>query len=376
MLMLDEARGLTLLPGKVRHLPSGREVPLDLLGRSFPETDRIVVNQFVMPVAQDNVDTGKEFKIGFPHVLFSYAAHLAYVEVDELTGKVDVKGYLAVTEGGRIINPSGFEQQVHGAVAQGIGYGLMEEVLLDEGRILNPNFTNYIIPTSLDIPEIASVSVEMVESTGPFGMKGIGEVGTNAPLPAIAGAVEDAVGRRLSRSPLTAESILRAMDAIRSNRVRISFYLNGKETRVDVPPERKFVDVLREDLGLTGTKECCGAGECGACTILVDGQARLSCLMAAAQLQGRRVTTIEGLAADGSLHPVQEAFIEYGAVQCGFCTPGVVLAAVHLLDRNPDPTREQIREGLSGNLCRCSGYMKIVDAVEAAARKMRGGTPQ
>ncbi len=213
MLMIDDARGLTLLPGKVRHLPSGREVPLDLLGRTFPETDRIAVNHFVMPVAQDNVDTGKEFKIGFPHVFFSYAAHLAYVEVDELTGKIDVKGYLAVTEGGRIVNPCGFEQQVHGAVAQGIGYGLMEEILLDEGRILNPNFTNYILPTSMDIPEIATVSVETVESTGPFGMKGIGEVGTNAPLPAIAGAVEDAVGRRLSRSPLTAERVLCEMNA-------------------------------------------------------------------------------------------------------------------------------------------------------------------
>ncbi len=155
--------------------------------------------------------------------------------------------------------------------------------------------------------------------------------------------------------------------------MRLSFLLNGKETRVEVPPDRKFVDVLRYDLGVTGTKECCGAGECGACTILVDGRARLSCLMAAAQLQGRSVKTIEGLGTNGSLHPVQEAFIEYGAVQCGFCTPGVVLAAVHLLERNPDPTREQIREGLSGNLCRCSGYMKIVDAVEAAARKMREG---
>ena len=192
----------------MRHPSSGREVPLDLLGRVFPETDRIVVNQFVMPVAQDNIDTGKEFEIGFPHVFFSYAAHLAYVEVDELTGKIDVKGYLAATEGGRIVNPTGFEQQVHGAVAQGIGYALMEAVLLDEGKILNPNFANYIIPTSRDIPEITSVSVETVESTGPFGMKGIGEVGTNAPLPAIAGAVEDAVGRRLNRSPLTAESII------------------------------------------------------------------------------------------------------------------------------------------------------------------------
>ena len=153
--------------------------------------------------------------------------------------------------------------------------------------------------------------------------------------------------------------------------MRISFFLNGKETCVEVPSDRKFVDVLREDLGLTGTKECCGTGECGACAVLVDGRARLSCLMAAAQLQGRRVTTIEGLAEGERLHPVQKAFIEYGAVQCGFCTPGMVLAAVHLLNRNPDPTREQIREALSGNLCRCSGYVKIVDAVEAAARKMR-----
>ena len=117
--------------------------------------------------------------------------------------------------------------------------------------------------------------------------------------------------------------------------MRISFLLNGKETHVEVPPDRKFVDVLREDLGLTGTKECCGAGECGACTILVDGRARLSCLMAAAQLHGCSITTIEGLAVNGSLHPIQEAFIEYGAVQCGFCTPGVVLAAVHLLDEIP-----------------------------------------
>jgi aerobic carbon-monoxide dehydrogenase small subunit len=155
--------------------------------------------------------------------------------------------------------------------------------------------------------------------------------------------------------------------------MKITFRLNGKEICVDVPPDRKLVTVLREDLGMTGTKEGCGAGECGACSILVDGEARLSCLMAAAQAQGRSVTTIEGLGVDGSLHPVQEAFVEYGAVQCGFCTPGVVMAAVHLLDRNPDPTREEIREGLSGNLCRCSGYVKIVDAVEAAAGKVREG---
>jgi aerobic-type carbon monoxide dehydrogenase small subunit (CoxS/CutS family) len=143
---------------------------------------------------------------------------------------------------------------------------------------------------------------------------------------------------------------------------------------VDVPSHRRVVDLLREDLGLTGTKEGCGAGECGACTILVDGENRLSCLMTAAQLEGRNITTIEGLSSrDENLHPVQEAFIQYGAVQCGFCTPGMALSAVRLLHRNPHPTREEIREGLSGNLCRCTGYVKIVDAVEAAARSMNNG---
>ncbi len=158
--------------------------------------------------------------------------------------------------------------------------------------------------------------------------------------------------------------------------MKISFDLNGKKTCIDVPADRKLVRVLREDLMLTGTKEGCGAGECGACTVLVDGQARLSCLMSAAQIEGRRVTTIEGLTENGRMHPVQEAFIEKGAVQCGFCTPGMVLASVDLLERTPCPSREEIREGLSGNLCRCSGYVKIVDAVEAAGEKMRRGNPK
>lgn len=155
--------------------------------------------------------------------------------------------------------------------------------------------------------------------------------------------------------------------------MQIEFILNGEKIVVETRPDRRAVDLLREDLGLTGTKEGCGAGECGACTILVDGESRLSCLMLAAQLQGRRVTTIEGLAHGEDLHPVQEAFIEHGAVQCGFCTPGMVLSAVHLLDRNPQPTRNEIRQELGGNLCRCTGYAKIVDAVEAAARKMNPG---
>ena len=150
----------------------------------------------------------------------------------------------------------------------------------------------------------------------------------------------------------------------------IQFLLNGKVIQSEVAPDRRVVDLLREDLGLTGTKEACGSGECGACTILVDGETRLSCLMLAAQLEGRSLTTIEGLASEEGLHPVQEAFVEQGAVQCGFCSPGMVLSAAALLKDNPTPSREEIREGLSGNLCRCTGYQKIVDAVESAAKKM------
>ena len=147
--------------------------------------------------------------------------------------------------------------------------------------------------------------------------------------------------------------------------------LNNHSIHVDVAPDRRVVDLLREDLGLTGTKEACGSGECGACTILVDGETRLSCLMLAAQLEGRSITTIEGLAEGEDLHPVQEAFIDQGAVQCGFCSPGMVLSAVDLLRSNSTPSRQEIREGLSGNLCRCTGYQKIVDAVEMAAKKMQ-----
>jgi carbon-monoxide dehydrogenase small subunit len=155
--------------------------------------------------------------------------------------------------------------------------------------------------------------------------------------------------------------------------MKISFMLNGKKIRLYAPPDRRALDLLREDLGLTGTKEGCGTGECGACTILVNGESRLSCLMLAAQLEGCHVTTIEGVSSTQKLHPVQEAFIEHGAVQCGFCTPGMVLAAIDLLDHNAEPTRQEIREALSGNLCRCTGYQKIIDAVQGGAEKLKKG---
>lgn len=158
--------------------------------------------------------------------------------------------------------------------------------------------------------------------------------------------------------------------------MKINFTLNGSPRQVECAPDRRVVDLLREDLGMTGTKEACGAGECGACTVLVDGETRLSCLTLAAQLADRQVVTIEGLAGvEGGPHPVQRALAEAHAVQCGFCTPGMALATLALLNRNQAPSRLEIREGLSGNLCRCTGYAKIVDAVELAAARRREGEP-
>jgi aerobic carbon-monoxide dehydrogenase small subunit len=157
--------------------------------------------------------------------------------------------------------------------------------------------------------------------------------------------------------------------------LKICFTLNGQAMEIDADETRRVIDLLREDLKMTGTKEGCGAGECGACTILVNSESRLACLMLAPQLNGADVTTIEGLARAGTLHPLQEAFIEHGAVQCGFCTPGMVMASLDLLIRHPSPTEAEIREGLSGNLCRCTGYQKIVEAVFAAAGNKKDGRP-
>ena len=156
--------------------------------------------------------------------------------------------------------------------------------------------------------------------------------------------------------------------------MRISFELNGKAVELEARPDERVVDLLRVNLGLTGVKEACGQGECGACTVLVDGESRLSCLMLAAQLQGRSLVTIEGLGSENQPHYLQRAFVERGAVQCGFCTPGMILAAESLLREEPDPDRDAIRRGLSGNLCRCTGYQKMVDAVQAAV-KDKGAKP-
>ncbi len=143
----------------------------------------------------------------------------------------------------------------------------------------------------------------------------------------------------------------------------LTLTINGEKYELEVPPNRTLLDVIRNELGLIGTKEGCGHGECGACTVLMDSQPVNACLVLALQAQGKEVITIEGLIREGKLHPIQEAFISHGAIQCGFCTPGMVLSVKALLDRNPRPEEGEIREVLSGNLCRCTGYQKIVEAV-------------
>jgi len=152
-----------------------------------------------------------------------------------------------------------------------------------------------------------------------------------------------------------------------SLRREIAFTLNGTPRRASVPVTMSALSMLRDELGLTGTKYGCGEGECGACTIIVDGEAVNACLMFAVDCDGRTLSTIEGVAAKPIGARLRDAFVAHGAVQCGFCTPGMMVQASALLDRNPHPTREQIRRGIEGNLCRCTGYVKIVDAIEAAA---------
>jgi carbon-monoxide dehydrogenase small subunit len=151
----------------------------------------------------------------------------------------------------------------------------------------------------------------------------------------------------------------------------LTMTVNHRPVTVEVQADELLVDVLRDRLGLTGTKIGCSEGECGACTVIMDGQAVLSCLLPALRAQGRDIVTIEGLSDGGSLHPLQQAFVERGAVQCGYCTPGFLLSAKALLDANPHPTLNEIKEAIAGNLCRCTGYVKIVEAIEAVAQQGR-----
>jgi len=213
LLAVDSDRDVRLVPGKVIHPPSEREMPLEQLAAFMPQEDRVCISQFVAPICEQVPDTSKGFLIGFPHVIFAYGAHLARIEVDALTGAIRVCDYLAVTDGGAVVNPCMFDQQVQGGVAQGIGYALMEEVATHEGAVRSGDLATYLIPGALDLPDVISCAFQGREESGPFGLKGVGEVALNGPLPALANGVADACGVRLRQAPLTPERVLAAREA-------------------------------------------------------------------------------------------------------------------------------------------------------------------
>ena len=200
LLMEENIKNFDLIPGKVIHLPSGKEISLKQIAMFFSNSERYVTSRYRVPISREEPTKDELLKLhGIPHYIFSFGAHLAGVEVDILTGSVSVKRYLVVSDCGRMINPQIFQQQENGGVAQGIGYGLYENMIVKQGKILTQDFSTYILPTSLDIPDMQSITVDRDEKYGPYGLKGAGEVAIDAPLPAIANAVYDACGVRVNK---------------------------------------------------------------------------------------------------------------------------------------------------------------------------------
>ena len=276
----------------------------------------------------------------------------------------------AVVEIGKAIHPVMAAGQVEGGTAQGLGYALLEEVVMRDGRMANAQLTNYIIPTPPDTPPIETIILERPYKHGPFGAKGVGEMPIDGPAPAVVNALRHA-GFDMRAIPATPERMMKAARAeaaslesetrFRGENAMIACRINGEPRTLDVHPMKRVLDVLREDCQLTGTKEGCGEGECGACTVLIDGLPVNSCLVPAAHLEGTDVVTIEGVAAAKTLHPLQEAFVMQGGAQCGICTPGMIMAAL-AIPRGAKTS--EIQEALAGNLCRCTGYEAIYRAVK------------
>ena len=329
---------------------------------------------------------------GDAYPAFGWAACVASVEVDLDTGEVHVRDVVAVDDIGRVIHPVLAEGQVEGGTLQAVGYATIEEIKLRDGRYLNDRLATYIIPTALDAPRITTILVEAPFDGVPHGAKGVGELPMDVGAPAVVAAIADATGAWIHDLPASPERVLAALAGVpavapaatRSVRAgapgrrlvsTYRFTVNGAPVEVDVPGMRRLLDVVREDLGLTGTKEGCGEGECGACTVLLDGAPVDSCLVPVCQVDGAAIATVEGLAPDPAvLDPLQTAFLQAGGAQCGICTPGMLMAARAYLDAGGGPDDDGIRDAIAGNLCRCTGYTKIVEAIAlAAAGGLHGG---
>ncbi len=323
---------------------------------------------------------------GDAYPAFGWASAIAEVDVDLDTGEVAVRSVVAADDVGRVIHPVLAEGQVEGGTLQAVGYATIEEIKLRDGRYLNDRLATYLIPTALDAPRISTILVEAPFSGAPHGAKGIGELPMDVGAPAVVAAIHDATGVWIHELPASPERILAALAGGAGPRVwrlpdvtAVRFQVNDEQVELDLPGARRLLDVLREDLGLTGTKEGCGEGECGACTVLLDGQVVDACLVPISQVDGCTVRTVEGLglrrptaaepAVVDDLDLLQLAFLEAGGAQCGICTPGMLMSAEAFLASGAAPTDDAIREAIAGNLCRCTGYTKIIDAIALAASR-------
>ncbi len=258
------------------------------------------------------------------------------MEVDLDTGEVSVTDVVSADEIGRVIHQVLAEGQVEGGSLQAVGYATIEELKLIDGRYQNDRLATYLIPTAMDAPRITAILLEHPYSGAPHGAKGVGELPMDVVAPAIVAAIHDAIGAWITDLPATSERVLAALTDSAPPRtagdqrgvadVTYRLTVNGVPTEVEAPGMRRLLDVLREDLGLTGTKEGCGEGECGACSVLLDGAVVDSCLVPLCQVNGAEVQTVEGLDANGALNTLQAAFLETGGAQCGICTPGMLMA--------------------------------------------------
>lgn len=350
---------------------------------------------------------------GDAYATYGWGAAVVAVEVDPDTFTTSLREATMVVDVGKVIHPTLCRGQVEGGMLQALGHGLLEDLTQVDGHPRQDRLATYIIPTTLDTPVMDVALLENPAEGDDFGAKGVGELPADGGAPAVVAAIENATAIVVRTIPATPERVLDALLADQlagavaavdttllsvaadgepparnatgaggsearaavatPENFTLEFEVNGRAVTVVAPPMARLLDVLREDLGLTGTKEGCGEGECGSCTVLIDGQPVCSCLVPAIQAQGQELLTVEGLACDGQPDDFQQAMVSEGGVQCGACTPGILVSARALLARNETPDREAVREALSGNLCRCTGYEAILRAMDAATKKSCNG---
>lgn len=401
------------LHGAATEEPPGSAVPFadfDEIAKAYlAEHGELLIEERYEPDPSSSFD--EQTYRGDAYATYGWGAAVVALEVDPDTFATTLGEATMVVDVGRVIHPTLCRGQVEGGMLQSLGHGLLEELTQLDGHPRQDRLATYIIPTTLDTPVMDVALLENPAEGDAFGAKGVGELPADGGAPAVVSAIENATALVVRAIPATPERLLQALldgDIVgKEPEVDTTFLewaadsdcepapggtgsdtssgtgsdagdapaelaldceVNGRSIQLVTTPSARLLDLLREELGLTGTKEGCGEGECGSCTVLLDGEPVCSCLVPAVQLQGRSLLTVEGLEHAGQPDAFQQAMVSEGGVQCGACTPGVLVSARALLARNATPDREAVREALSGNLCRCTGYEAILRAMEAATR--------